>query len=136
MADDETPKDRRPGLGPRGLGTIGLLAGIAGFAIAVLPALTGSGGFAGVYVALLSFIGLTVVVVLLIAVGAAVALLTKRLAGIALMLGPGLFLVGYDAGYFVVLVRSGLPVAPPTTTTPDVSVDTRGTGLLRCPHHR
>jgi hypothetical protein len=102
MADDKTPRGRRTGLGPRGLGIIGLLSGIAGFAIAVLPALTGSRGFAGVYLVLLSFVGLTVVVVILIAIGAAVAFLTTRLLGIALMLGPALFLVGYNAGYFVV----------------------------------
>ena len=103
MADGQETKGRRAGLGPRGLVLIGLLAGIAGFAVALLPAITGSGGFAGAYIALLSFVGLTIVGVIVIAVGAVLALLTKRLTGIALMLGSAIFLVGYEAGYFVVV---------------------------------
>ena len=103
MADGQETRGRRPVLGPRGLALIGLLAGIAGFAVAVLPAITGSGGFAGAYVALLSFVGLTIIGLIVIAVGVLVALLTKRLAGIALMLGPALFLVGYEAGSFAVV---------------------------------
>jgi hypothetical protein len=101
--DGQEAGARRPGLGARGLALIGLLVGIAGFAVAVLPAITGSGGFAGAYILLLSFVGLTIVGVIVIAVGAVLALLTKRLAGIALMLGSAMFLVGYEAGYFVVV---------------------------------
>ena len=103
MADGHEPRARWRGVGPRGLALIGLLAGIAGLAVALLPAVTGSGGSAGAYVALLSFVGLTIVGVLVIAVGTVIALLTKRLTGIAMMLGSAMFLVGYEAGYFVVV---------------------------------
>jgi hypothetical protein len=103
MADSQELKGRTAGLGPRGLALIGLLAGIVGFAVALLPAITGSGGFAGAYIAVFSFVGLTIIGVIVIAVGAVVALLTTRLVGIALMLGPATFLVGYEAGYFVIL---------------------------------
>jgi hypothetical protein len=85
------------------LALIGLVADAVGFATAVFPAITGSGGMAAVYVALLSLVGVTIVVVILIALGATAALVAKRAAGVALMLGSAMFLVGFDAGYFVVL---------------------------------
>ena len=102
MAIADEREDRPAGFGPRGLALVGLLAGAVGFAAAVVPAITGPGGLAAGYLALLSGYYLTLLVVVLIALGAVVALLTKRASGIALMLASAIFFVGYFGGYFVV----------------------------------
>ncbi len=76
---------------PRSLAQIALLAGLAGFLLALLPAVAGPGGLSSGYLASYGFFAVLVVVAVLILVGAVIALVTDRVAGITLMLGPGMW---------------------------------------------
>lgn len=85
---------------PRSLAQIALLAGLAGFLLAFLPAVAGPGGLASGYLATYGVLAVLGVAAILILVGAVIALLKDRVAGITLMLGPAVFLCGYVLGYF------------------------------------
>ena len=86
------------GLGPRRLAVAGLLAAAAGVVLDVVLVLAGGGGLSGGYIA--GLVGGYVFYgsVVLIAVGAVIAAGAQRIAGVALMLVPALFEVGFLIG--------------------------------------
>jgi hypothetical protein len=86
------------GLSPRRLAVVGLLAAVAGVILDVFLVLSAGGGLAGGYIA--GVVGGYVFYgsVVLIAVGGAIAGVSKRGAGIALMLVPALFEIGFLIG--------------------------------------
>jgi hypothetical protein len=86
------------GLGPRRLAVVGILAGFIGAVVNVVLVLANGGGLAGGYVAGLLGGYLFYGSVGLIAVGAGIAGVTQRGAGVALMLIAALFLVGFVIG--------------------------------------
>jgi hypothetical protein len=99
MATPEAQQNRQAR--PRPLAVIGLFSGCLGFVLAVVPAIAGPGGLAAGAAATYWLLAVLVVVIVLIAVGAAIALLPQRAAGVGLMLAAAVFLVGYVAGYLV-----------------------------------
>jgi hypothetical protein len=85
-------------LDPRRLAVAGLLAAVAGVILDVGLVVAGGGGLSGGYIA--GVVGAYVFYgsVALIAVGAAIAGGAQRSAGVALMLVPALFEIGYGIG--------------------------------------
>ncbi len=85
-------------LGPRRLAAVGLLAVAAGAVLDVVLVLAGGGGLGGGYIAGVVggyvFYGSVVV----ITVGAVIAGVARRHVGVALMLVPALFEVGFLIG--------------------------------------
>jgi hypothetical protein len=86
------------GLGPRRLAVGGLLAGLIGAVLNVVLVLANGGGLSGGYVAGLLGGYLFYGCVGLIAIGAGIAGVTQRVAGVALMLFAALFQVGFVIG--------------------------------------
>jgi hypothetical protein len=86
------------GLSPRRLAVVGLLAGLTGAVVNVVLVLANGAGLAGGYVAGLLGGYLFYGGVGLIAVGAGIAGVTQRGAGVALMLIAALFQVGFVIG--------------------------------------
>jgi hypothetical protein len=86
------------GLGPRRLAVVGLLAAVGGVVLDVFLVLSAGGGLSGGYIA--GVVGGYVFYgsVALIVVGAAIAGVAQRSAGVALMLVPALFEIGLLIG--------------------------------------
>jgi hypothetical protein len=91
-------RDWMSGLSPRRLAFVGLLAAIAGVVLDVVLVLAGGGGLSGGYIA--GVVGGYVFYgnVVLIAVGVVIAGGAQHNAGVALMLVPALFEVGFLIG--------------------------------------
>jgi hypothetical protein len=86
------------GLSPRRLALAGLLAAVAGVVLDVFLVLSAGGGLSGGYIAGILGGYLFSGSVVLIAVGAAIAGIAQRKAGVALMLVPALFEIGFLIG--------------------------------------
>jgi hypothetical protein len=86
------------GLSPRRLAVVGLLAAVAGVGLDVVLVLAAGGGLSGGYIA--GVVGGYVFYgsVVLIAVGVVIAGGVQRTAGVALMLVPALFEIGFLIG--------------------------------------
>jgi hypothetical protein len=86
------------GLSPRRLAVVGLLAAVAGVVLDVVLVLAAGGGLSGGYIA--GVVGGYVFYgsVVLIAIGVVIAGGAQRTAGVALMLVPALFEVGFLIG--------------------------------------
>lgn len=87
---------------PRRVATLGLLSALGGVGAAVLIAVPRGGGLASTgYLGYLALYLLGPAVLILIAVGAGMAIIGRRLAGVTLMLAAALFQTGYSIGQLV-----------------------------------
>jgi hypothetical protein len=96
-------------ISPRRLAVVGLLAGLTGAVVDVVVVFANGGGLAGGYVAGLLGGVLFYVSLGLIAVGAGVAGIAQRGAGVALMLIAALFQVGFVIGIQISLRLLTIP---------------------------
>jgi hypothetical protein len=99
-------------LRPRQLAVVGLLAALAGAVLDVVLVLAAGGGLSGGYIAGILGSYLFYGCIALIAAGAVIAGVAKRGAGIAVMLVPALFQIGFLIGTQITLRLLVIPSRP------------------------